>query len=99
MRRFIPLEIIRSSASWRAWFTPRDNSCGGLNTPREFLTGFTKTRPGYALLLGVLLLTFMVVIALSIPTLVWRQTRISTRLANTIHALAAADSGIERALY
>ena len=56
-------------------------------------------RNGYALLLGTLLLSFMLVLALSISTLVTKQVILSNRFSNATAALAAADSGMERALY
>ena|SRR3989338_9466150 len=54
---------------------------------------------GYALLLAVILLTLMVTISLTVTTLLIRQVRLTVRGVDAAAALAAADSGTERALY
>lgn len=54
---------------------------------------------GYAMLLGILILSAMLATAVTMSTLVIRETRAGTRVVEAMRALAVADSGIERALY
>jgi hypothetical protein len=54
---------------------------------------------GYALLLSVLILSVMLAIGLTVTGLITRQVRLTTRVAEAMRALSAADSGIERSLY
>ncbi len=54
---------------------------------------------GYALLLGILLMTTILTITLTVTTLLVRQVRLSTQVVDAAQALAAADAGTERALY
>jgi hypothetical protein len=63
------------------------------------MSKINKPQNGYALLVGVLLLTFVLVLVLSITSQVIRQVKASTRSANSIQALASADSGLEKAFF
>lgn len=56
-------------------------------------------RPGYALLLGVLLMATMLSMVLGVSSYLLTQVRLSSRVVDAAQALAAADSGTERALY
>jgi hypothetical protein len=54
---------------------------------------------GYALLMGVLLLTFAMTIAFSLTSQATKQIKSSTRFVNSAQALAAADAGLEKAFW
>ena len=63
------------------------------------ITKNTKHPSGYAVLLTILTLSVMITIGLTITTIIITQLRLTTRVFNTMKALAAADSGIEKGLY
>lgn len=54
---------------------------------------------GYALLLGILVMSIMITIVLTVSAVLIRQVQSANQLTGAAAALAAADAGVEEALF
>lgn len=61
-----------------------------------YLFNYQKSKKGAALFLSVIILSFLLVIALEISTILLGQVRMLKSAENSVQAFFAADTGIEK---